>query len=119
MTNKTEKRNEPIHQDTKGRTYRDAAKTNLEEHHPDPEVEILRSKIDAMQTEMKMIREEIGLIRLLEEKVKDLNTTVSMTEGTLSVLKGGQQTTNSKLDKLVQLMTKNLPSTEEDGMDTN
>jgi len=55
MMNKTEKRNEPTHQDTKGRTYRDVAKTNLEEHHPDPEVEILRSKIDAMQTEMKMI----------------------------------------------------------------
>jgi hypothetical protein len=34
-------------------------KTNHEEHLPDPEVEILRSKIEAMQTEMKMIK--IGL----------------------------------------------------------
>ncbi|EFX76146.1 hypothetical protein DAPPUDRAFT_249439 [Daphnia pulex] len=114
-----EKRYEHTHQDTKGRTYRYDAKINYEEHHHDPEVEILGSKIDPMQMEMKLIREEIGLMKPLEEKVKDLKTTVRMIEGTLSVLEGGQKTTYSKLDKPVQLMTKNLPSTEEDGMNTH
>lgn len=68
-----EKRYEHTHQDTKGRTYRYDAKINYEEHHHDPEVEILGSKIDAMQTEMKMIREEIGLMKPLEEKEKGSN----------------------------------------------
>jgi len=44
-----------------------------------------------MQTEMKITREEIGLIRPLEEKVKDLNASVSMIKGTLSSLEGGQK----------------------------
>jgi hypothetical protein len=80
---------------------------------------ILGSKIDAMQTEMRMIREEIGLMKSLEEKVKDLKTTLRMIEGTLSVLERGQKTTYRKMDKHVQLMTKNLPSTEEGGMNTH
>lgn len=86
-----EKRNEHTHQDTKGRTYRYDEKINYEKHHHDPEVEILGSKIDAMQMEMKLIREEIGLKKPLEEKVKDLKTTIRMIEGTLSVLEGGQK----------------------------
>lgn len=66
-----------------------------------------------------MIREEIGLMKPLEEKVKDVKTAVRMIEGTLSVLEGGQKTTYSKLDKHVQVLKKTLPSTEEDGMNTH
>jgi hypothetical protein len=41
-----------------------------------------------------------------------------MIKGKFSGLESNQQTTNIKLDKLVQLKTENLPSAEEDGMDT-
>jgi hypothetical protein len=51
------------------------------------------------------MRKDIPKIRPLEEKVTALGTTVNIIQKSLSTLEGDQLTTNSKLDKIVNLMT--------------
>jgi hypothetical protein len=66
---------------------------------------------------MAMVRAEIATIRPLEEKVSALGESTNTVKRSLDTLEGGQQTTNSKLDKLVFLITKILSNTKEEGME--
>ena len=64
-----------------------------------------------------MVRAEIATIRPLEEKVSALEESTNTVKRSLDTLEGGQQTTNSKLDKLVFLITKIPSNTKEEGME--
>ncbi len=64
-----------------------------------------------------MVRAEIATIRPLEEKVSALEESTNTVKRSLDTLEGGQQTTNSKLDKLVFLITKILSNTKEEGIE--
>jgi hypothetical protein len=66
---------------------------------------------------MAMVRAEIATIRPLEEKVSALEESTNTVKRSLDTLEGGQQTTNSKLDKLVFLITKILSNTKEEGIE--
>lgn len=109
---------EPQQQVTSSRSYSDATKTVPRVEKLNTEVEITKSQIEAIQTELAMLRTEIGRIKPLEDKVNSLDTAVKSMLDSLSFLENGQQSANSKLDKLALLMARMLPTTEEVGMDT-
>ncbi len=73
--------------------------------------------MQALQTEMSRMRTEIGKIKTLEKKVENLDSTVNQVQTSLNTLEKGQTSTNSRLDTLVDLFTRNFPNIEEVGME--
>lgn len=103
-------------QEVRGKSYSEAARGNLP-FAPDPDTEILKSQVQALQTEMARIRTEAGKIKIIEKKVDKLENNVNQIQNTLNTLEkgqtaieSGQMTTNSKLDKLTDLFTRNFPN---------
>ena len=84
-----------------------------------PETEILKGKVEALQTDLAGIKAELAKVKTLEAKVGKLDTTVNHVRESLATLEKGQQTSNSKLDRLVLLLTKLLPDTDTEDMDTS
>ncbi|KZR99438.1 Uncharacterized protein APZ42_004685 [Daphnia magna] len=75
-----------------------------------PETEILKGQIAAMQTELAQIRKDLSQYRVLEKKVNNLDLTVSRIQNSLASIETGQKKTNSKIDKLCDLIANLLPS---------
>lgn len=91
---------------------------------PDPEMEILKSQVQALQTEMTRLRTEAGKIKSIEKTVENLECTVNHIQNSLHTLENGQniiencqELTNSKLDKLTELFTRNFPNVDNVEMD--
>lgn len=100
-------------QEARLQTHSEATRKNVPTSEPDPETEILKGQMQALQTEMTRMRTEIGKIKSLEKKVEALDTSVNQIQNSLGTLEKGQSTTNSKLDMLVELFTRNFPNVEE------
>lgn len=83
------------------------------------ETEILKGKVEALQTDLAGIKAELAKVKTLEAKVGKLDTTVNHVRDSLATLEKGQQTSNSKLDRLVLLLAKLLPDTDTEDMDTS
>lgn len=62
-TNGSAAGHEAIQPDPNVQSFSEAAKKSLGDNHPDHEVEILRWKIESLQTEMAMVRAEIATIQ--------------------------------------------------------
>ena len=82
------------------------------------ETEILKGKVEALQTYLAGIKAELAKVKTLEAKVGKLDTTVNHVRDLLATLEKGQ-TSNSKLDRLVLLLAKLLPDTDTEDMDTS
>ncbi|XP_045022818.1 uncharacterized protein LOC123466387 [Daphnia magna] len=95
-------------------TYSQAVRRNLPNTETNPEAEILKGQILAIQAEMTQLRTEREKIRTLEKKVDGLEDSVNQIQNTLSNLNKGQSSTNNKLDKLIGLI-QNLPSLADTG----
>jgi hypothetical protein len=76
-TNRSAASHEAIQPTPNAPSFSEAAKKSLRDNHPNHEVEILRWKIESLQTEMAMVRAEIATIRPLEEKVSALEESVN------------------------------------------
>jgi hypothetical protein len=59
------------------------------------ETEILKGKVEALQTDLAGIKAELAKVKTLEAKVGKLDTTVNHVRDSLATLKKGQQTSNS------------------------
>lgn len=108
-------------QEARSKLYSDAAKTSIEAT-PDPEIAILKSQVDALQTEMRRIRVEASKINIIEHKVEQLDTAVNHIKNSFEEfqrsqkkMEAAQSTTNAKLDQLMHLFTRNFPNIDEIG----
>ena len=113
----TEQGRSPIAHPTKHLSYSQA----LGEPSPpiNHETEILKGKVEALQTYLAGIKAELAKVKTLEAKVGKLDTTVNHVRDLLATLEKSQQTSNSKLDRLVLLLAKLLPNTDTEDMDTS
>lgn len=82
-----------------------------------PEMEVMKGKIKAMQTELKFVKEELSKVKIIETKVANMSVVVSQVEESLVTLKTGQQTSNPKLDKICLILAKLLPNTNMEEME--
>lgn len=93
-------------QEFQKQTYSNAIKMNLPST-TNPETEILKSQMTAIQAEMMIMRVEVGKVKTLEQKVENLETTVYHIQSSLTEIKKGQENiesgqnkTNSQLSEL-------------------
>jgi prefoldin subunit 5 len=100
--------------DERKSTYSQAVRRNLPNTETNPDAEILKGQILAIQAEMNQLRTEREKIRTLEKKVDGLEDSVNQIQNTLSNLNKGQSSTNNKLDTQIGLI-QNLPSLADTG----
>ena len=67
---------------------------------PNVETEIMKAKIEAMQTDLTGIKAEFHKFQALETKVEILDLTVNKIQKSLSTLETGQKSSSDKLEAL-------------------
>lgn len=102
-----------IQQGSSSQSYSEVAKRSITSSSTNPDVEIMKSQIEAIQSEMASLKAGMKQNRPLEEKVTSLESTVNTLQKSLSKLENGQHAAINQLDKLVDLISRILPQPED------